>query len=177
MSSFFLGEIRMFGGNFAPREWAFCNGQLLSIAQNSALFALLGTTYGGDGVQTFGLPNLQGAIPIGQGTGPNLSTRVIGETVGAGTTVLTVQNLPAHTHSVDAQSGTAVSPTTIPGTTEYLAPTARNQAPVYTSGSADTAMAVSAVTTAGSSQAFSTYAPSLGVNYIIATAGIFPTRN
>src|SRR6266545_636382 len=98
MADPFIGEIRMFGGNFAPLGWAFCNGQLLAISQYDALFALIGTTYGGDGQTTFALPNLQGRIPIHMGTGGGLSPRTIGESSGTETVTLTVDQLPMHDH-------------------------------------------------------------------------------
>ena len=103
-----IGEIRGFGGNFAPRAWAFCNGQLLSIAQNQALFSILGTTYGGDGRTTFGLPDLRGRMPIGAGTGPGLSTRKLGARSGTDTVTLTRNQIPSHTHTVtNSLSGVA----------------------------------------------------------------------
>jgi len=98
MSNPFVGEIRMVGFNFNPRAWALCNGQLMSIAQNTALFSLIGTTYGGDGVQTFALPNLQSRVPVHQGTGPGLSTYVIGQHGGTENVTLLQSNMPAHTH-------------------------------------------------------------------------------
>src|SRR6187200_2070228 len=98
MSEPFIGEIMLFAGNFAPRGWAFCNGQLLSIAQNTALFSLLGTTYGGDGQTTFALPNFQGRFPMHWGNGSGLSLRTLGEVSGTESTTLTINNLPAHTH-------------------------------------------------------------------------------
>src|ERR1700740_2359479 len=98
MSNPFLGEIKMFGGNFQPRNFAFCNGQLMSIAQNTALFALLGTTYGGDGVNTFALPDLQGRIPLNQGQGPGLTNRIIGESAGTNSVTLTSNTMPQHFH-------------------------------------------------------------------------------
>src|SRR6266436_3949024 len=99
MSNPFIGEIRMFAGNFAPAGWAFCNGQLMPISENDALFNLIGTTYGGDGQATFALPDLQGRGPIHQGQGPGLSSRQIGETFGTEEVTLTVSQLPAHRHS------------------------------------------------------------------------------
>ena len=105
MADPFLGEIRMFGGNFAPRGWAFCNGQILPISQNTALFALLGTTYGGDGQTTFALPDLQGAAPLHAGEGPGLSSRPLGERGGQQAVSLTTANLPAHTHAVAGEDG------------------------------------------------------------------------
>src|SRR6516225_6298908 len=104
MADQFVGEVRMFCGNFAPTGWAFCNGQLLPIAQNTALFSLLGTNYGGDGRSTFGLPNLQGAFPVhaGASAGPGLSARATGQTGGAETVTLTAAQLPAHGHGMAA---------------------------------------------------------------------------
>src|SRR5947209_666152 len=99
MTDPFLAEIRMFGGNFAPTGWALCNGQLMSISQNTALFSLLGTTYGGDGRVTFGLPNLQGSTPMQQGQGPGLSTRYLGETAGEPYVTLLQSEMPMHTHT------------------------------------------------------------------------------
>ena len=104
MSEPFLGEIRIFGGTFAPNGWALCNGQLLSIAQNSALFAILGTTYGGDGVTTFALPNLQGRLPMHWGQGQGLSPRVVGEIAGTETVTLLNSQLPVHNHTAMASS-------------------------------------------------------------------------
>src|SRR5437868_2425626 len=105
MSEPFLGEIRMFAGNFAPTGWAFCNGQILSIAQNTALFSLLGTTYGGNGQTTFGLPNLQGRVPMHWGTGAGLTPRTLGETSGSENVTLLSTQMPAHTHSIEASTG------------------------------------------------------------------------
>ncbi|MBD3756388.1 MAG: phage tail protein, partial [Gammaproteobacteria bacterium] len=98
MSEPFVGEIRMFAGNFAPRGWAFCDGQLLAVSQNDALFSLLGTIYGGDGRTTFGLPDMRGRIPVHQGSGPGLSPRRLGSKSGAETETLTVNQMPSHTH-------------------------------------------------------------------------------
>src|SRR5215207_1465370 len=102
MSDPFVAEIRMFGGNFAPRGWAQCNGQLLPLSQNTALFSLLGTYYGGDGKSTFALPNLQGSSPIGQGQGAGLSERFIGEAAGAQNVTLLQSEMPAHSHNLNA---------------------------------------------------------------------------
>src|SRR6266540_4826913 len=107
MSDPYLGEIRIFAGNFAPRGWAFCLGQLLSISQNTALFSLLGTNFGGDGRTTFGLPNLQGRAPMHWGDGPGLTPRSIGETAGSDTSTLITLQMPAHTHSLVASTSPA----------------------------------------------------------------------
>jgi microcystin-dependent protein len=113
MANPFIGEIRMFGGNFAPRQWALCDGQLLSIAQYQALFSLLGTTYGGNGVSTFALPNLQGRLALGYGQGPGLSNYALGQTGGSETVTLTTSTMPGHNHSLLAttNAGDQTDPT------------------------------------------------------------------
>src|SRR3954466_13993392 len=100
MATPFIGQISLFGGNFAPRGWAFCNGQLLAISQNTALFSILGTTYGGNGQTTFALPNLRGRMAIGAGTGPGLGAVQLGEQGGTSSVTLTLSNLPAHAHTI-----------------------------------------------------------------------------
>src|ERR1700748_1317283 len=105
MSDQFVAEIRIFAGNFAPKGWAMCNGQLLPISQNTALFSLLGTTYGGDGKSTFALPNLQGSAPMQQGQGPGLSQRFLGEQAGEQSVTLLQTEMPAHSHGVQAATG------------------------------------------------------------------------
>ena len=181
MADPFLGEIRMFAGTYAPNGWAFCNGQILSIAQNSALFSLLGTTYGGNGQTTFALPNLQGRVPMGQGQGPGLSFRNLGEVSGAETVTLSLTHLPAHAHPVSLSSpattnlGTLMEPG--PGTV----PAASNQrnAQYAPSASANTQLPVSNGNTgsAGNNSPVSVMQPSLAVSFIIALQGIFPSRN
>src|SRR5271157_5430691 len=109
MSNPFVAEIRIFCGNFAPTGWAFCNGQILPIAQNTALFSLLGTTYGGDGRTTFALPDLRGRVPISSGQGPGLASYALGQSGGAETATLGASQLPAHNHLVNAVSGPATS--------------------------------------------------------------------
>lgn len=171
MSQPFLAEIRIFTGNFAPRGWAFCQGQILSIAQNTALFSLLGTTYGGNGQTTFALPNLAGRVPVGTGTGPGLSTKTLGEAAGAETVTLLATQMPAHTHQLRGSSG---APTTN-SPSNALLPTATSR--VYNTGSADTGMNAAAVAIQGGSQPHENMQPYLAVNYIIATQGIYPSRN
>ncbi|WP_026556914.1 phage tail protein [Arthrobacter sp. 35W] len=159
----FIGEISITGFNFAPRGWALCNGQLLSIAQNTALFSLLGTTYGGNGVNTFALPNLQGRVPIHQGQGPGLTPYVIGETGGVESVALNQTQIPQHVHSIPAAGAqTSDRPAT-------LAPATGG---VY--GVASGVMAATGV--AGSGQAHENRQPFLTLNYIIALQGVFPPR-
>ncbi len=168
-----LGEIRMFAGNFAPTGWAFCQGQLLPIAQNTALFSLLGTTYGGDGITSFALPDLRGRVPVGFGQGPSLSNRVIGEKFGTETVTLTTAQMPAHSHTVNAVTteGNQNLPTnSLPANTKALDKE-------YSDANANTTMKATMVNPTGGNQPFGVTQPSLGVNFIIALQGIYPSRN
>ena len=171
MSDPFIGEIKMFAGNFAPRNYAFCDGQLLPIAQNTALFSLLGTMYGGNGQTTFALPDLRSRVPIGQGQGPGLSPRSIGETVGSPTVTLLASELPLHGHAQQASTSAATAAAGPSG-----APAAAT-VNLYATGNPDTAMAASAVAASGGNQPHNNMAPSLAVNFIIALIGVFPSRN
>jgi len=173
MSEPFVGEIRMFAGNFAPRSWAFCDGQLLSIPQNDALFSLLGTTYGGDGRTTFGLPDLRGRIPIHAGSGPGLSPRNIGAKGGAERVTLSLNQLPNHKHGLRAldKPGDSGNPqnrhwAATSGSPDY-----------YTSDPPDVNMDNNALTSVGGSQAHSNMMPFLGIHFIIALFGVYPSRN
>lgn len=186
MSNPYLGEIRLFGGNFAIRGFAFCNGALLSIAQNDALYALLGTTYGGDGVNTFGLPNLQSRIPIGQGQGPGLSPRVVGGLLGSEGVTVTQANLPVHSHSfsVSSQKGTLTAPSSIALPAAPDLGNANTTASFYVDPNAAGAgattlapMSAGTVLSSGNSQPHNNIMPVLAVNYIIALEGVFPSRN
>lgn len=172
---FYIGQIFMFGGNFAPRGSAFCNGQLLSIASNSAMFSVLGTTFGGDGRTTFGLPNLQGRVPMGAGNGPGLSPRTLGEAGGSETTALNVNNLPAHTHAATLNVSTAAATATSPAG-NVLAAAERE---VYAPSASMVAANNSAVTVqaAGGGQPFSIMQPYLVISFCISTVGVFPSRN
>lgn len=172
MSDPFVGEIRMFAGNFAPNGWALCNGQLIAIAQNTALFSLLGTTYGGDGVSTFALPNMQGRAPVHQGQGPGTSPRSMGESFGQPSVTLTAAQLPLHSHALQASTNaatTAYGPASATGNT--------SPASIYGSGSPQVAMASAAVGSAGGGQAHDNMAPYQALNFIISLFGIFPARN
>jgi len=172
-----LGCIYMFAGNFAPRGYALCAGQIMSIAQNTALFSLLGTTYGGDGRVTFALPDLRGRSPIGQGQGPGLSNIDLGEAAGVENTTLTSVNMPMHTHSLLADAGDAS--TGVPGGNS-LANSGNSQSggvPIYSSTAPATPLNGQSIGVAGGSQPFAVRSPYLGINYIIAVEGIFPSRN
>jgi microcystin-dependent protein len=173
----FLGMIAMFGFNFAPRGWAFCNGQSMSIAQNSALFSLLGTTYGGNGTTTFNLPNLQSRVPIGMGTGPGLSNYQIGQQGGSETVTLISTEMPQHNHLMTASGD---GPTQATATGASLASQGRTGGTmpiIYASGATTPVNMASTTSIAGGSQPHNNMQPYLAINYSIATTGIFPSRN
>jgi microcystin-dependent protein len=179
MSDPFIGEIRIFGGNFPPMGWALCQGQLLSIAQNTALFAILGTQYGGDGKTTFALPDLRGRVPISQGAGTGLTPRSMGEEGGSAYVTLLTSEMPAHNHTASAVPATGSS--TNPEGTVWAQTTGggRGQpaaAPLYTANSPNTTMSPMALAPAGGSQPHNNMQPYVGMNYIIALQGIFPPR-
>jgi microcystin-dependent protein len=171
MASPFVGEIRMFAGTFAPAGWAFCNGQLMAISQNDTLFQLLGTTYGGDGVNTFALPNLQSRVPIHQGQSPGTSNYIIGQTAGVETVTLTVNQLPAHTHTTQASSaGSGSSDPT--GNFWASSPATKQYSPGTNAPMASGAMGIT-----GGNQPHDNMVPFLVVNFIISLFGIFPSQN
>jgi len=172
MSEPFVGEIRMFAGNFAPRGWAFCNGQLLAVSQNDALFSLLGTIYGGDGQTTFGLPDLRGRIPVHAGQGPGLSDRTLGSKSGLEQVTLTVNQLPSHGHPLSGTSGGAstidpVGNAPAQALSDYLNPR----------GPSNLVTDAQSITETGSSQSHTNLMPFLCVHFIIALVGIYPSRN
>ena len=171
MSQPFIGEIRIFAGNFAPAGWALCQGQLLAIAQNDALFALLGTTYGGDGQTTFALPDLRGRAAVHQGQGPGLSSYVIGQQYGAEQVTVTAPQMPAHTHVVGANS--APASTRAPGNAVWAAGTGG----LPYASTPSVSMNSASVTSSGGSLPHENMSPFLAMNYIIALFGIFPSRN
>jgi len=172
MSQPFIGEIRMFGGNFAPAGWALCDGQALAISENEALFALIGTTYGGDGLSTFNLPDLRGRGPVHQGTLNGGSTYTLGEMAGVESVTLAVNQIPAHTHSAQGNSVGASSPSPAGGV--WAAGAVVAAAP---GASANTTMNPNAVGQAGGSQPHDNMVPFLVINFIIALFGIFPPQN
>lgn len=172
MAQPFIGEIRMFGGNFAPRGYMFCNGSLLAISQYSALFSLIGTTYGGNGTTTFALPDLRGRAPIHQGQGAGLSNRVIGQALGAESVTLLASQLPAHGHVQQASTNAVSSgsgPTAVPGTATLTS--------FYGNAAPQADMAASAVDVSGGSQPHNNMAPFQVINFIIAVEGVYPSRN
>jgi microcystin-dependent protein len=178
MSDPYLGEVRMFGGNYAPRGWALCDGRLLNISQNSALFSLLGVAYGGNGQTTFGLPDLRGRVPMHQGQGGGLSNRVIGEMAGTENVTLLITQIPQHNHAAMASTGAGNQPgpaNNVPATPQasgaefYVVPGASSVVPA--------AMAPSSIATDGESQPHPNMMPSLCVSFIIALTGAFPSRN
>jgi microcystin-dependent protein len=170
----FVAEIRIFAGNFAPTGWALCNGQILPISQNTALFALLGTYYGGDGKTTFALPNLQGSAPMHQGQGQGLSDRFIGEVGGSPTVTLLNSEMPMHNHfaRADGAGGNNASPA---GNVWSTLGTTRTPPPLYSSTS-NTQMSVQALAPAGGSQPHNNMSPYLVLTFIIALQGVFPPR-
>ncbi len=176
MANPFVAEIRLVGFNFAPQGWAFCNGQLLPISQNVALFSLLGTTYGGDGKSTFALPNLQGMTVLGAGQGPGLSLRGLGETAGADSVTLLQSEIPAHTHTVKAVDapGTTNAPG---GNTWASARYGRLTEKTFSAAGATVATSAGAFGVAGGGQPHNNMPPYLVLNYIIAMQGVFPPRS
>lgn len=172
MSDPFIGEIRMFGGNFAPAGWAFCNGQLVAISENDALFTLIGTTYGGDGQETFALPDLQGRAPVHVGQGPNISQNYqLGEKAGAEQVTITSATTPTHNHGLAASTATATDPNpagnilaTSPTITPYVIDIAGKQ------------LVNTAVQPIGGSQPHDNMMPFQCVSFIISLFGIFPSQ-
>ena len=174
MSEPFIGQIVMFGGVFAPRGWAFCDGQLLAISQNSALFSLLGTTYGGDGRTTFALPDLRGRVPLHPGQGPGLTQRLLGQRSGSETSTLSEANLPPHSHPVAPPANTGEGQSTQPGGNVPAGGELPTQP--YAPGS-DTTMQSFSTGPAGGGQPVDIMQPWTAIHFIIALQGIFPSRN
>lgn len=172
MSEPFVGEIRMFAGNFAPRGWAFCDGQLIAVSQNDALFSLLSTTYGGDGRTTFALPDMRGRVPLHQGSGPGLSPRRLGSKGGTEDVTITSNQMASHSHSLNAntEDATAAQP--------MGAVVAKGVGvSFYKAAGQNESMAYSAVTNTGGTQSHVNLMPTLCVNFIIALYGVYPSRN
>jgi microcystin-dependent protein len=180
MSEPFVGEIRAFGFTFAPAGWAFCNGQLLPISQFTPLFAIIGTTYGGNGVSTFALPNLQGCSPMHWGTGPGGFITVIGEPQGVSSVTLLSTQIPVHTHTMSAASvpqGASAERSAGPMTNSYLAEATAGLVYQPPPASPNTPFNGMAVSSAGNSLPHDNMQPFLTLNFCIALEGIFPSRN
>jgi microcystin-dependent protein len=173
----FVAEIRCFGFNFAPKGWAFCNGQLMAISQNTALFSLLGTTYGGDGKSTFALPNLQGSVPMHQGQGPGLSLRDLGEVSGSDTINLLQSEMPGHQHSVHSSPSNSglvnQAAGNVPGKAVDSVP---NPVNVYAAAPNNAQLNPFSITVAGGGLPHNNDMPTLVLNYCIALQGVFPPR-
>jgi microcystin-dependent protein len=172
MSEPFVGEIRMFAGNFAPLGWAFCDGQLIAVSQNDALFSLLGTTYGGDGRTTFGLPDLRGRLPIHRGHGPGLSERRIGSKSGAEKVTLTVNQMPSHGHNPKGSGATASDRSPSHGAALGV-----STEPIYTNRLAPAQMSGESISNVGGIRSHTNLMPFLCVHFIISLYGIYPSRH
>lgn len=172
MANPFLAEVRVMPYNFAPRGWASCDGQLMPISQNTALFSLLGTNYGGDGKSTFALPDLRARMAMGAGQGPGLSPRSLGEAPGQATVALTAAQMPAHGHGLN---GGASGLSTSPANASMAPPT--NGSSVYRASTANAPMAANAIGTSGSSQPHENRQPYLALTFCIALQGVFPSRS
>lgn len=170
MATPYVGEIRMFAGNFAPAGWFFCEGQLVSISENETLFQLIGTTYGGDGQSTFAVPDLRGRLPVHQGNGPGLSSRVIGETGGTEEVTLTTAQIPAHTHPLLSNNAVANSPN--PSNNLLGLSTQVN---MYFDDTPSQSLNAASVSGVGGSQPHFNMQPYLCISFIISAFGIFPS--
>lgn len=169
MSEPFIAEVRIFAGNFAPRGWGFCNGQLVPISQNTALFSLIGTTFGGDGRTTTALPNLQGRAPMHPGRGPGLTDRRLGEQGGVKAVTLTEAQIPQHSHTMNAfDSGEVAAPSASYGP---------GSANMYAEGTPDVNLAANTLSDTGGGQAHNNMQPYLTINFIIALIGLYPSRS
>ncbi|MDQ0639578.1 microcystin-dependent protein [Pedobacter sp. W3I1] len=184
MDSPFLGLIALFGFNFAPRGWAFCAGQIMAIAQNQAIFSLLGTTYGGNGQTTFALPDLRGRVPIGNGQGPGLTPRTLGEMAGTETVTLISTQIPQHFHAVAEPAVTSLGTIDVPSTSVILSASPKTGSgpnavalKTYSDVAANTTLKPFNTGPAGGNQPHENIQPYLVLNYSIALQGIFPSRN
>ncbi|HET7881837.1 MAG TPA: tail fiber protein [Acetobacteraceae bacterium] len=175
MAQPYVGQILAVGFNFAPVGWLLCNGQTLPISQYQVLFALIGTTYGGDGVNTFALPNLCGRVAVNQGQGPGLSAYVLGQNAGTESVTLTTGQVGAHGHPLRASSQTGTTAT--PSSSVALAQNAQSLVNLYGTVTANTTLQPGSIGVSGGSQSHENRQPALTINYIIAFEGIFPSQN
>ena len=174
MSSPFIGEIRMFAGTFAPRQWAFCDGQLMPVSGSPTLFSLLGNTYGGDGRTTFGLPDLRGRVPLHYGAGPGLTPRDRGQKIGTETETLSLNEMPNHNHSLEANS----NPGDTRGPVGDILARSPIGAPFYNpQATSPTTLSSKTVDNAGGGAAHANMMPFLAVQFIISLDGLYPSRN
>ena len=180
----YIGIVKLFAGTFAPRGWAYCDGSLLSIAQNTALFSILGTTYGGNGQTTFALPDLRSRVPVGAGNGPGLTAVVPGQMAGANNVTLLASQMPQHTHlqTVATQAATVAAPSNsqLPAVPNGVTLGSEESVSIKAFGpatGATTVLASNSIGVAGGNQPFSVMPPYTGMNYIICLQGIFPSRN
>ncbi len=171
-----IGEIRLFAGTFAPRNWAYCDGSLIPISTNTALFSILGTTYGGNGTTNFALPDFRGRVAVGTGQGPGLPNVVLGERSGEVSHTLIITEIPAHHHPATMPAATAAS-TATPSASVAPAPASLGAAAWKNFGTPDANLAPPTIGLAGGSQPHNNMQPYLGMNYIICLYGIFPSRN
>lgn len=176
MGTYYVGEMRIFGGNFAIIDWAICAGQQMAISQNQVLYTLIGTTYGGDGVNTFNLPNMQGNLAVGQGQGLGLQNWVMGEIQGNTSITLNQSQVPAHTHTATFASNVQFA-YELPGPGSTLYPGRLQKGSNYTPNATNAAMHPATITTQGGSQPHDNTMPQLVMNYIISLFGIFPSQN
>ena len=180
MSDHFIGQITVFPYSFPPQGWADCAGQLLSISQNTALFSLLGTQFGGDGRSTFGLPNLQGVVPVGQGSQPGGSTYTIGDAGGAEAVALTSNTIPSHNHSMPASTvhGTVDPPAgQVLSTVQKGLPTSPTRGEIYNTAAPDTTLTPGSIGLSGGNQGHNNVQPFLVLRYCIALQGVYPPRS
>lgn len=169
----YIAQVILFAGTFAPRNWAYCEGQLLAISQNTALFSLIGTTYGGDGRTTFALPDLRGRVVVGAGSGPGRTPRSIGQASGSETVTLTVSELAAHNHNVSPLAKNGGGDDTNPGGNKWMATASTD---LY-ADSNNATMGASPSTNTGGNQPHNNMQPWLCINYVICLAGIYPSRS
>ena len=172
----FVGDIRLFAGTFAPRGWLLCNDALLSISEYEMLFTLIGTTYGGDGQNTFAVPDLRGRVPVGQGAGPGLTPRVMGQVYGSENVTLLTNQMPQHAHTLNATAAAATSAQPI-GSLFAQAGADKVYGPPPATDPQPQAMSGNAVSPAGGSQPHTNIMPSMAINYIMAFEGIYPSHN
>ncbi len=171
MSEPFIGQISIFGGNFAPRDWAFCDGTMLNISEQTALYSIIGITYGGDGRTTFALPNLQGRAPMSSGSQPGLTPKYLGQAGGLTDASISLDQMPSHSHSLKATASASRSMKSDPTGNIW------GGKEIYGDGSAATGMSTNMLSTAGGSQNHNNMQPSLALNFIIAIEGLYPPRS